>query len=90
MDFTPRTIVNGSLLRNFIGKNVSTIVNFPEKVQAGQKLIKGMTTDNIEIRIQLTELLNASIQDNEWVEIIGVPAGSDTIRCSEVFLFFFK
>lgn len=81
MEFTARSIINGKLLSQHSGQNVSILVNI-DNVDANGRLLKGKTTDNVEIRVSLTDPISAPIKS--WVEVIGVPAGPDAIRCKEV------
>lgn len=80
--YTPRTIVNGSLLRNFLNQSVSIHVNVEPEAERQTKLITAKTTDDIDIKIQLDEPLNAPIKG--WVEVIGIPDSSTSIRNKEV------
>lgn len=82
VSFTPRTIINGSLLRNFISQNVSLHVNVEEEADRQSKLIKGKTTDDVDVKIVLSEALNVPVKG--WIEVIGIPQGPDTIRNKEV------
>lgn len=82
IDYTPRTIINGSLLRNFISQNVSLLVNVEEEADRQSKLIKGKTTDDVDVKIVLGEPLNVPVKG--WIEVIGIPQGPDTIRNKEV------
>lgn len=81
MDFTARSIINGKMLSKHSGQHVSILVNI-EDVDHNNRILKGKTTDNLDIRVSLTEPISAPIRS--WVEVIGVPAGPDMIRCKEV------
>lgn len=81
MDFIARTIINGRMLSQYSGQHVSIIVNIDD-VETNGRVLKGKTTDNIDIRVSLNEPISAPIKS--WVEVIGVPAGPDAIRCKEV------
>lgn len=81
MAFIRRNIVNGNLLRRFTDKRVSIIVDIQD-IDSSGKILKGKTTDEQLIRVSLSEPVNSPIQG--WVEIIGVPTGTDHIRCDEV------
>lgn len=82
INYTPRTIINGSLLRNFISQNVSLHVHVEEEADRQSKVIKGKTTDDIEVKIVLGEALNVPVKG--WIEVIGIPSAPDTIRNKEV------
>ena len=79
MEFTERSIINGSLLRSFTSKPISILVNIDG---VNGKLLKGKTTDNHEISVNLPEPPTSLIQN--WVEVIGTPISATTVKCSEV------
>lgn len=81
ISFTPRQLVCGSMLRNFIGQHVSIHVNVQE-ADRGANVINGKTTDDINITISLSEPLNAPVKG--WIEVIGTPTGPNAIRNKEV------
>ncbi|XP_037040026.1 uncharacterized protein LOC119077018 [Bradysia coprophila] len=81
---TSRSIVNGNLLRRFLNQRVNIMVNIEDIDSIGTTLT-GKTTDNQSIQVCLSEPVTSPI--NGWVEIIGVPTGSDRINCEEVILF---
>lgn len=76
-----RSIVNGNMLRRFLNQKVNIMVNI-EDVDSNGKTLKGMTTDQQSIQVCLSEPVTSLI--NGWVEVIGVPTGSDRINCEEV------
>lgn len=80
--FTPRTLVTGSMLRNFIDKYVSIHVNVHTEVDRGATVIKATTTDDLEVIINLAEPLNSPVKG--WIEVIGMPTSANTIRNKEV------
>ncbi|BFG00426.1 replication protein A 14 kDa subunit A [Drosophila madeirensis] len=80
--FDPRSIINGSMLKQFAGQTVSIMVRV-ESV-AGSTLLAS-STDNHKLRINLSTDLDAA--QGAWVEVIGVPHGADTIRGKEVIEF---
>lgn len=82
ISYTPRTIVNGSLLRNFLNQNVSIHVNVEPEAERQAMVIHAKTADDVDIQVQLNEPLNTPIKG--WVEIIGVPSSSTSIRTKEV------
>lgn len=82
--FTPRTLVTGSMLRNYIDTHVSIHVNVPQEVDRGATVIKATTTDDLDVTINLSEALNSPVKG--WIEIIGIPTSANTIRNKEVFL----
>jgi len=83
MSFEARSIINGSKMRDFVGRHVSIFV----KVEncSGQ-MLKGKSTDNHDLRISLQESIN--VRPDDWIEVIGVPAGHDAIRAKEVIQFY--
>lgn len=80
--FQSRTLVNGSMLRNFSGQHVSIHVNVPTEVERQATSIQGKTTDDLDVTISLAEPLNAPVKG--WIEVIGVPTSANTIRNKEV------
>lgn len=80
--FTPRTLVTGSMLRNFISQYVSIHVNVQPEAERGASVIKAKTTDDLDVTINLSEPLNSPV--NGWIEVIGVPTGPNAIRNKEV------
>lgn len=84
MDFQPRTIINGALLRRYSEKLVSIMAKV-EDIDSSGRVIKAKTTDNLDIRINLAEPVTSPV--NNWIEIIGKPSGPDSIKCSEVLYF---
>ncbi|KAH8340441.1 hypothetical protein KR067_002443 [Drosophila pandora] len=77
--FDPRSIINGGMLKQFAGQTVSIMVRV-ESV-AGTTLLAS-STDNQKLKINLPGELGAA--QGAWVEVIGVPHGSDSIRAKEV------
>lgn len=84
ISFTERTIVNGALLRNFQNQHITIHVNVQPEVERQSTVIKAKTTDDMEVTINLSEPLNAPVKG--WIEVIGVPTGSNVIRNKEVCL----
>lgn len=82
ISFQPRTLVNGSMLRNFSGQHVSIHVNVPTEVERQAATIKAKTTDDVDVTISLSEPLNAPVKG--WIEVIGVPTSPNTILNKEV------
>lgn len=80
--YTPRSIINGSLLRNFISQHVSLHVHVEDEVERQSRMIKGKTSDDVEVKVFLTEPLNVPVKG--WIEVIGIPQGPDSIRNHEV------
>jgi len=85
IDYIPRTMINGALLRNFISQHVSVHVHVEEEAERQSKLIKGKTSDDVEVKVVLSEPLNVPLKG--WIEVIGIPTGPDTIRNKEIILF---
>lgn len=81
MLFTSRSIANGNLLRRFLNQRVNIMVNV-ENIDSSGKILTGKTTDNQTIQICLLDPVTSPV--NGWVEVIGVPTGSDRVNCEEV------
>lgn len=81
MAFESRSMINGNLLSRFKGKNVSIFVKVDKLSNCGRSFI-AKTTDDHDVTVALSEPLNTPIDG--WVELIGIPTGADSIRCSEV------
>lgn len=82
ISFTPRTLVNGSMLRNFISQHVSIHVNVQPEAERGATSIKAKTTDDLDVTIGLSEPLNSPVVG--WIEVIGIPTSGNAIRNKEV------
>lgn len=82
ISFTPRTLVTGSMLRNFIDKHVSIHVNVESEVERGVSVIHAKTTDDLDVTIEISEPLNSPVKG--WIEVIGIPTSANTIRNKEV------
>ncbi|KAH8275984.1 hypothetical protein KR018_000484 [Drosophila ironensis] len=80
--FDPRSIINGGMLKQYGAQTVSIMVCV-ESV-AGTTLL-ATSSDNHKLRINLPNELSAV--PGSWVEVIGVPHGSDTLRAKEVIEF---
>lgn len=72
-------------MRNYSGQHVSIHVNVPNEVERQATSIKAKTTDDMDITISLSEPLNAPVKG--WIEVIGVPTGTNSIRNKEVNIF---
>lgn len=82
ISYAERTIVNGSLLRDHLNKNVSIHVNVEPEAERNAKVINAKTTDDLDVQIVLNEPLNTPVKG--WMEIIGVPSSPTSIRNKEV------
>lgn len=82
ISYAQRTIVNGSLLRDHLNKNVSIHVNVEPEAERNAKVINAKTTDDLDVQIVLNEPLNTPVKG--WMEIIGVPSSPTSIRNKEV------
>lgn len=82
ISFTPRTLVIGSMLRNYIDKHISIHVNVENEVERGASFINAKTTDDLDVTIELADALNSPVKG--WIEVIGVPTNATTIRNKEV------
>ncbi|XP_055681113.1 uncharacterized protein LOC129788799 [Lutzomyia longipalpis] len=80
-----RTIVNGASLRINVGKQVSIIVKVDTYDIPGT-LLKGITTDDATINVNLSAPLETNLR-NRWVEVIGQASRPDTINNAEVIIF---
>lgn len=78
----PRLLVNGTMLRNYVGEQVSIHVNVPTEAERNTSTIHAKSTDDLDITINLTEPLNAPVKG--WIEVIGTASGPNTIRNKEV------
>lgn len=79
---SPHVLVNGAMLRNFSGQQVSIHVNVQPEAERNASTIKAKSTDDVDVTISLTEPLNAPVKG--WIEVIGVPTGPNAIRNKEV------
>uniref|UniRef100_A0A1L8EH57 Putative replication factor a protein 3 n=2 Tax=Haematobia irritans TaxID=7368 RepID=A0A1L8EH57_HAEIR len=82
MAFESRTHVNGNMLRQFAGQNISIMLCVED--EAGTNLT-ATSTDDQKISVVLPDSVGASSGD--WIEVIGRPSGSTAIRAKEVILF---
>lgn len=82
ISYAQRTIINGSLLRNHLNQNVSIHVNVEPEAERQANVIHAKTSDDLDIQIVLNEPLNTPVKG--WIEIIGVPSSSTSIRNKEV------
>lgn len=79
MTFTPRTVVNGSLLRSHLNRDVTILVNI-ETADSSRRNLRARSTDNVELTIRTEDPIAAK----GWVEVIGVPATATEIKANEV------
>lgn len=79
MAFESRTHVNGGMLRQFAGQNVSIMLCVDD--EAGTNLT-ATSTDDQRITVQLADSVGAS--NGDWIEVIGRPTGATAIRAKEV------
>lgn len=77
--FESRIHVNGNMLRQFVGQNVSIMLCVED--EAGTNLT-ATSTDDQKITVSLSDSVGASKGD--WIEVIGKPAGPTAIRAKEV------
>ncbi|XP_005190714.1 uncharacterized protein LOC101895165 [Musca domestica] len=82
MAFEARTHVNGNMLRQFAGQNVSIMLCVDS--EAGTNLI-GTSTDDQKVTVQLSDSVGASKGD--WIEVIGKAMGSTSVKAKEAILF---
>lgn len=80
----PRVLVNGAMLRNYSGQQVSIHVNVQPEAERNAMVINAKSTDDLDITITLAEPLNAPVSG--WIEVIGSPTGASSIRNKEVFI----
>lgn len=81
MEFEPRSIVNGSLLKRHSGQSVS-IHLFVEKGDKDGRSFVGKSTDGMPIQVMLSAPLSQILHG--WVEVIGMAGSNDSVRCKEV------
>lgn len=77
--FTARTVVNGSLLRNYLHRDVTILVNI-ETADSSCRQLRARSTDNVELTIRTDQPVAAK----GWVEVIGVPSNATDIKAKEV------
>lgn len=53
-----------------------------EDIDSSGKILSAKTTDNQSIQICLSDPVTSPVSG--WVEVIGVPTGSDRVNCEEV------
>lgn len=82
IEFVDRKVVNGALLRQFIGQHVSIFLNIEPRAERSTTLVTGKSTDDITVKVHLDEPLNVPLQG--WIEVIGVPKSNDSIQNKEV------
>ncbi|KAI9586263.1 uncharacterized protein LOC119634128 [Glossina fuscipes] len=80
--FAERTWVNGSLLKNFIGENISIFLRVKDEV--GANLI-GISSDNQTITVKVSEPSGVSAGD--WIEVQGKALNSTTVQCKDIMSF---
>uniref|UniRef100_A0A1A9WXV0 Replication factor A protein 3 n=1 Tax=Glossina brevipalpis TaxID=37001 RepID=A0A1A9WXV0_9MUSC len=80
--FMERAWVNGGLMKNFIGQNVSVLLCVNEEI--GPNLIT-TSTDDQSITVKVSEVVGA--KEGEWIEVHGKPLNSNTIHCKEIMSF---
>ncbi|XP_061389696.1 uncharacterized protein LOC133324886 [Musca vetustissima] len=82
MAFEARTHVNGKMLRQFAGQNVSIMLCVEN--EAGTNLT-GISTDDEKITVQLPDSVDATTGD--WIEVIGKAMGPTSVKAKEAILF---
>lgn len=81
MDFEPRNIVNGALLKRNAAQTVS-IHLFVERADKDGRSFTGKSTDGMSVQVTLQDPLSALLTG--WVEVIGMAGSNDTVRCKEI------
>ncbi|XP_019549926.1 uncharacterized protein LOC109420077 [Aedes albopictus] len=81
MEFEPRSIVNGSLLKRHSGQPVS-IHLFVERADKDGRSFTGKSTDGMPIQVMLSDPLSDMVHG--WVEVIGMAGSNDSVRCKEI------
>ncbi|KAG5675556.1 hypothetical protein PVAND_005451 [Polypedilum vanderplanki] len=61
------------------------IIIFIKETLAGGMKIKGRTTDNKDVLVELDDPLNQPLQS--WIEVIGVPKNGSTFRGEQIYCF---
>ncbi|CRL01923.1 CLUMA_CG015179, isoform A [Clunio marinus] len=77
-------IVNGSMMKNFVGKTVRVFLNV-EFTSTGGRKISGKSTDKTVVNVALESPLNQPLSG--WIEVIGKPVSASTLNCSEIIVF---
>ncbi|XP_035909754.1 replication protein A 14 kDa subunit B-like [Anopheles stephensi] len=83
--FERRSIVNGALLKRHVGQCVSIHLKV-DRAADGCKSFSGKTTDGVTVQVALSEPLNGACSG--WVEVIGVAAPNDSVRCKQIITYF--
>lgn len=81
VNFIPRKLVNGAILRTTTGEQVAIHVNV-ENGERYARTITGKTIDDLEVRLELDEPLNVEV--NGWIQAIGIAKASNAIQAHEV------
>ncbi|XP_058446140.1 uncharacterized protein LOC131427185 [Malaya genurostris] len=81
MEFEPRAIVNGSLLKRHSGQPISIHV-YVERADKDGRSFTARSTDGIPINVFLGEPLSSLLHG--WVEVIGMAGSNDSVRCKEI------
>jgi len=81
MAYQPRNVINGALLKQHMGKEISIFLRVDDVDPAGSTLVC-KSSDDKDIRVTLAVPLDSLIKG--WVEVIGTPTGLNSVRCREV------
>lgn len=81
MNFEPRSIVNGALLKRYSGQSVS-IHLFVDRADKDGRSFTGKSTDDMPIQVLLSEPLSSLLHG--WVEVIGMAGSNESVRCKEI------
>uniref|UniRef100_A0A1L8DBX5 Uncharacterized protein n=1 Tax=Nyssomyia neivai TaxID=330878 RepID=A0A1L8DBX5_9DIPT len=82
MNDTLWTIVNGASLRTNVGQQVIIVLKV-EEYEVPSKLLKGTTTDDTPVTINMRSELESNLR-GAWVQAIGLASKPDTIDNGEV------
>jgi Replication factor A protein 3 len=82
MAYQPRSIINGAMLKQFIGKEVSIFVKVTNMEETGTTLYC-KSTDDKDITVTMGGLPMDRFYEG-WVEVIGKPTSDKAIYCKDV------
>lgn len=73
--------MNGSLLRQYIDKDISICVSVES---TGDRNIQGKTSDGQSIKIEMSSSSDSNVPIGQWIEVIGTASGPATVQGKEV------
>lgn len=84
MDFQPRRIINGRMLKECLNQPCSILLNIEDVDGPGQ--LAGRSTDGVAVRVRCTKS-DERISARGWMEIIGRPTGAGEMQATDVIVF---